>query len=98
MLYTCIGVDDEDPEMAGIEEHSEDLENEDDQETSDSDDQETHDSDAEQDLGTSSQSAVEPSMCLRCIYMKYLVHLDFAFILYINIITVFRVKLDANHH
>ncbi|KAM1166914.1 hypothetical protein ACFX19_029538 [Malus domestica] len=58
------GVDDEDPEMAGIEEHSEDSENEDDQETSAFDDEETHDSDAEQDLGTSSQSAVEPSMCL----------------------------------
>ncbi|TQD84887.1 hypothetical protein C1H46_029560 [Malus baccata] len=74
------GVDDEfpmegkpkDPEKAGLEEHSEDSENEDDQETSDlddqetsdSDDQETHDSDAEQDLGTSSQSAVEQSMCL----------------------------------
>ncbi|XP_068310723.1 protein NUCLEOLAR FACTOR 1-like isoform X2 [Pyrus communis] len=58
------GVDDDDPEMAGIEEHSEDSENEDDQETSALDDEETHDSDAEQDLGTSSQSAVEPSMCL----------------------------------
>nr|XP_028947290.1 U3 small nucleolar RNA-associated protein 25-like isoform X2 [Malus domestica] len=74
------GVDDEfpmegkpkDPEKAGLEEHGEDSENKDDQETfdlddqetSNSDDQETHDSDAEQDLGTSSQSAVEPSMCL----------------------------------
>ncbi|XP_068331370.1 protein NUCLEOLAR FACTOR 1-like [Pyrus communis] len=87
------GVDDEfpmegkheGPEKARLEEHSEDSENEDDQETSvlddqetsDSDDQENHDSDAKQDLRTCSQSAVEPSMCLRCIYMKYLVHFGF---------------------
>ncbi|CAN6696504.1 unnamed protein product [Malus baccata var. baccata] len=56
--------EDADNDEEGIEEHSEDSENEDDQETSAFDDEETHDSDAEQDLGTSSQSAVEPSMCL----------------------------------
>ncbi|CAN6559090.1 unnamed protein product [Malus baccata var. baccata] len=56
--------EDADNDEEGIEDHSEDSENEDDQETSAFDDEETHDSDAEQDLGTSSQSAVEPSMCL----------------------------------
>ncbi|CAL2225980.1 unnamed protein product [Prunus armeniaca] len=65
------GVDDEfpmkgkpkDPEIAGIEEQSEDAETEDDLETSDLDDQESYDSGV-RDLGISCPSAVEASMCL----------------------------------
>ncbi|XP_021816013.1 U3 small nucleolar RNA-associated protein 25 isoform X1 [Prunus avium] len=65
------GVDDEfpmkgkpkDPEIAGIEEQSEDAETEDDLETSDLDDQESYDSGVH-DLGISRPSAVESSMCL----------------------------------
>ncbi|XP_008223796.1 PREDICTED: U3 small nucleolar RNA-associated protein 25 isoform X1 [Prunus mume] len=65
------GVDDEfptkgkpkDPEIAGIEEQSEDAETEDDLETSDLDDQESYDSGVHY-LGISCPSAVEESMCL----------------------------------
>lgn len=76
-----------DPEIAGIEEQSEDAETEDDLETSDLDDQESYDSGVH-DLGISCPSAVEASMCLRCIYMKCRVHLAFMFLSCVEIFSV----------
>lgn len=69
--------------------NDQDTSDSDDRETSDSDDQETSDSDIEQNLGIHSQSAVDASICLRCSYMKFLVHLGFTVLSCIDISSCF---------
>lgn len=82
-----------DPATEDAKTEDDDTSASDDKESSDLDDKESSDSDIEQNLEIHSQSTIDAPICLRCNYLKCLVHLAFSSLSCTNIMPV---KLDLN--